>query len=88
MKYFVVHICTRDGEHEYTEQLVSSARDATEAERRTRVSLLEALGNPDEDTWEDDQLDLFDRIITIENIREIPALDFAVLQRYLPVVNA
>ncbi len=88
MKYFVVHICTRDGEHEYGEQLVSSARDATDAKRRTRVSLLEALGDPDEDTWEDDQLDLFDRIITIENIREIPASDFVVLQRYLPVVNA
>ena len=89
MKYFVVHICTRDGEHEYGEQLVSEARDAMDAKRRARLDLVATLGNPDEDTWEDDQLDLFDRIVTIEEIRKIPAADdFAALQQYLPVVNA
>ena len=88
MKYFVVHISTQTGEHEYGEQLVSEARDATGAKRRARIDLLETLGNPGKDTWEDDQLDLFDRIVTIEEIREIPAADFAVLQQYLPVVNA
>lgn len=52
MKYFVVHICTQDGEQEYGEQLVSEARDATDAKRRTRIDLLATLGNPGEDTGE------------------------------------
>ncbi len=52
MKYFVVHICTQTGEQEYGEQLVSEARDATDAKRRTRIDLLATLGNPGEDTGE------------------------------------
>ncbi len=88
MKYFLIHISTRDGDHEYGEQLITQAKSMTAAIAGTKAELLATLANPDEDSWEDNELDLFDQILTIEHVREIPASDFAVLQQYLPVVNA
>jgi hypothetical protein len=84
MKYYLAHAVTHDGEHEYGEQFTLAAANASEAEEQAKHSLLEVYGDPDADAFDEDGvLDLFDRIVAFDGVREIPHGDYAVLRNYL-----
>jgi hypothetical protein len=84
MKFYLAHAVTRDGEHEYGEQFTLAAEHEREAEEKATHYLLEVYGDPDADAFDEDgMLDLFDRIVTFDGVREIPKGDYAVLRNYL-----
>ena len=84
MKYYLAHAITRDGEHEYGEQFTLAAENEREAGEKAKQYLLEVYGYPGEGSFdEDDQLDLFERIVELDGVREISKGDNAVLRKYL-----
>ena len=87
MKYFIVETDIRNGEREYGEQVVVASSNAEQAYENTKQWLLEIYACDADEKWEDDQLDLWDQIIELQWPREIPWKDYAVLQKYLPVVQ-
>ena len=84
MNYYLIHLNTRDGEHEYGEQIVTQARDAAEAKKRFKQVYTDPYAENRQ--WEGDHLDLFDQILEIEYVDEIPEQDYRVLSKYLPRV--
>ena len=85
MKTYIANSTTRDGDHEYGEQFVLEAKNQKEAEAKAKRALLKFHGrDPDEDSFDqDDRLNLFDTIVQLERVHEIPKADFAVLKKYL-----
>ena len=84
MKYYVAHAYTRDGEHEYGEQFTLVAENERDAKEKAKHYLLDVYGDPTEDAFdEDDELDLFVRIVTFDGVREISKGDYEVLRKYL-----
>jgi hypothetical protein len=87
VKYFIIETDIQNREREYGEQLVVADSDAEHAFEKTKRWLLEIYCCDAGEKWEDDQLDLWDQVIEIQWPREIPWKDYAVLQKYLPIVN-
>jgi hypothetical protein len=84
MKYYLAHAVTHDGEHEYGELFTLAAANEREAEAFAKQYLLDVYADPDEDAFdEDDQLDLFTRIVAFDGVQEISTGDYAVLRKYL-----
>ena len=72
MKCYLAHAVTHEGEHEYGEQFTLTAANEREAEEKAKHYLLEIYGDPDADTFDEDGvLDLFDRIVAFDGVREI-----------------
>jgi hypothetical protein len=85
MKYFLIHLNTRDGEHEYGENILTQARDRDEAQDNIKQTYTDPYHEGRQ--WEGNQLDLFDQILEIEYVDEIPAQEYDVLRKYLPIVK-
>jgi hypothetical protein len=84
MKYYVAYATTYDGEHEYGEQFTLTAENEHEARDEAKKYLVAVYGDPDEDAFDDNnQLDLFDRIVEFNWVMEITAGVYFVLRRYL-----
>jgi hypothetical protein len=84
MKYYLAHAVTHEGEYEYGEQFPLAAENEREAEEKAKHSLLEVYGDPDEDAFDKDGvLNLFERIVVLDGVREISKSDYAVLRKYL-----
>jgi hypothetical protein len=84
MKYYLAHAVTHEGEHEYGELFTLMAANEHEAAEAAKRYLLNVYADPEEDAFdEEDQLDLFGRIVVFDGVREIPTVDYAVLRKYL-----
>jgi hypothetical protein len=84
MKYYIAYSSTRDGDHEYGDQFSLEAENEQAAEEKAKKYLLNVYADPDEDSFdENNQLDLFDQIITFNEVTEISKSDFDVLRKYL-----
>jgi hypothetical protein len=84
MKFYLAHAVTHDGEHEYGELFTLMAANEHEAAAAAKRSLLDIYADPDEDAFdEEDQLDLFDRIVVFDEVREISCGAYLVLREYL-----
>ena len=87
MKCFISAITIREGVHEYDEQALVKAVDYLDARGMTKRWLAEVYCDDREKSWCEDQLQVFDQIIEFEGADEIPASDYLVLQKYLPIVE-
>jgi hypothetical protein len=84
MKFYLAHAVVHDGEHEYGELFTLMAANEHEAQEAAKRHLLEVYGDPDEDSFgEEDQLDLMDRIVVFDGVREITCGAYLVLREYL-----
>ena len=84
MQYYLAHAYTCDGEHEYGEQFALAAANEREAGEKAKKYLLEVYASSDEESIdEDDELDVFPRIVKFDGVREISKSDYAVLRKYL-----
>jgi hypothetical protein len=84
MKYYLAHAVTHDGEYEYGEQFTLMAANEHEAIEAAKRSLLDVYGDPDTDAFDKDGvLDLMDRIVVFDGVREISCGAYLVLQEYL-----
>ena len=83
MKYYLAHAVTHEGEYEYGEQFTLAAANEREAEEKAKHYLLDVYGDPDVDAFDGDGvLDLFDRIVAFDGLREISKGDYEVLRKY------
>jgi hypothetical protein len=87
VKYFIVTIDIQNREQEYGEQLVVVESDAKQAFEKAKLWRLDIYCCEAGEKWEVDQLDLLDQVIEIQWPREIPWKDYAVLRKYLPIVE-
>ena len=85
MKYFLIHFTTRDGEHEYGEQLLTLAHNREEAQDILKQTYTDPYNEGRQ--WQGNQLDLFDQVLEIEFVDEITEPDYTVLRKYLPIVK-
>jgi hypothetical protein len=84
MKFYLAHAVTHEGEHEYGEQFTLAAANEREAEEKAKHYLLEVYGDPDADAFDEDGvLDLLDRIVAFDGLREISCGAYLVLAEYL-----
>ena len=84
MKFYLAHAVVYDGEYEYGEHFTLMAANEHEAQEAAKRHLLEVYGDPDEDSFgEEDQLDLMDRIVVFDGVREITFGAYLVLREYL-----
>jgi hypothetical protein len=84
MKFYLAHAVAHEGEHEYGERFALMAANEHEAAEAAKRSLLEVYGDPDADAFnEDGVLDLMDRIVVFDGVREISCGAYLVLQEYL-----
>ena len=84
MKYYLAHAYMRDGERKYGEKFPLIAANEHEATEAAKHYLLDVYADPKENTFdENDQLDLFDRIVVFEGVREICCGVYLVLREYL-----
>jgi len=83
MKFYLAHSYTRDGEYEYGEQFPLAAENEREAEEKAKKYLLEGYAYSAEESFDqDDELDLFVRIVQFDGVREISKSDYEVLRKY------
>ena len=84
MKFYLAHAVTHDGEYEYGEHFTLMAANEHEAAETAKRYLVNVYADPDEDAFdEEDQLDLFDRIVVFDEVREISCGAYLVLREYL-----
>ena len=84
MKYYLAHAVVHDGAYEYGEHFPLAAANEREAAEQAKHSLLEVYADPEEDSFdEEDQLDLMDRVVVFDGVREITCGAYLVLREYL-----
>lgn len=87
MKYFLIDLEIRDGENEYDDNLLIKAINLKEANKKVKKAILSNWtdgSRKEAKRWdeEEQQLDLFDRIIEFQNLSEVPAKEAKVLMKW------
>lgn len=78
--YWIVTLNTRDGEREYGDMLLVKTLTMSAAEKKVKRLY---LADPKFDKWKDNKLNLYEIIIELNSIQEVPREDYKVLKKYL-----
>lgn len=89
MKYWLITTNTRDGDHEYEDLFLAKALNEEGATKEVKEYYSDQTLTPDDPDsfrWQGNELDRYDTIVEIENIKEVPEAHFEVLRKYIYVL--
>ena len=86
MKHYLVEIETRNGEYEYTDNIIVDAKDDKDFDKKIGKAIETAFSRNDNDKWDDEiGLDRGDEIITWRGHQEITDEEAKTLDRLLSI---